>query len=165
MAALGQLHAAEVLPLGVGLGLFGQFRSELGWDDGGTVVVGDDDVAGHDEGVAAGDGHVDCEGKDVGLGVEVGGGAAQPKPDVEVLECLGEVADAAVDDCADAAASHEEGEHHLAEDAAVHVAARIDDDDVAGLGVVQGVAVELFFRVGVFIDRVLVFALGHELQS
>ena len=118
------------------------------------VVVSDDDVAGHDEGVAAGDGHVDCEGEDVGLGVEVGGGAAQPKPDVEVFEHLGKVADAAVDDCAAAAAPHEEGEHHLAEDAAVHVAARIDDDDVAGLGVVQGVAVELFFWVGVFIDRV-----------
>ena len=78
---------------------------------------------------------------------------------------MGKVADAAVDDRADAAAPHEEGKHHLAEDAAVHVAARIDDDDVAGLGVVQGVAVEVFFRVGVFIDRVLVFALGHKLQG
>ena len=81
------------------------------------------------------------------------------------LSHLGEVADAAVDDRADAAAPHEEGEHHLAEDSAVQVATGIYDDDVTGLGVVEGVAVELFFRVGVFIDRILVFALGHKLQG
>ena len=163
--ALGQLHAAEVLPLGVGVGLCGQFGGELGRDDGGTVVVGNDDVARHDQGIAAGDGHVDREGDDVGLGVEIGGRATQPKPDIEVFEHLGEVADAAVDDRADAAAPHEEGEHHLAEDPAVQVATGIDDDDVARLGVVEGVTVKLFFRVGVFIDCILVFALGHKLQG
>ena len=53
------------------------------------------------------------------------------------------VADAAVDDHAGPAAAAEIGQHHLAEDAARHVAAGIDDDDVAGLGVVEHVAVQL----------------------
>ena len=74
------------------------------------------------------------------------------------------VADAAVDDHADAAAPLEVGQHHLAEDAAAHVAARIDDDDVAGLGVIEDMAVQLPLRVGVLALAVQVLALGHELE-
>ena len=64
----------------------------------------------------------------------------------------------------DTAAAREVGQHHLAEDAAAQVAARVHDHDVAGLGVVEHVAVELPLRVGVLVVAVQVLALGHELE-
>ena len=74
------------------------------------------------------------------------------------------VADAAVDDHADAAAALEVGQHHLAEDAAAHVAARVHDHDVAGLRVVEDVPVQLLLGVGVLVHPVQVLALRHELE-
>ena len=64
-----------------------------------------------------------------------------------------------------AAAALEVGQHHVAEDAAAQVAARIDHDDVARLRVVEDVAVQLHLRVGVLVDLVMVLALRHELQG
>ena len=43
------------------------------------VIVRHDDVARHDEGVGAGDRHVDGEGKNIGLGVEIGRDATNPE--------------------------------------------------------------------------------------
>ena len=57
------------------------------------------------------------------------------------------------------------GEHHVAEDAALHVAARVDHDDVAGLRVIEHMAVQLLLRLGVFVLAVKVLALRHELKG
>ena len=45
-----------------------------------------------------------------------------------------------------------------------HIAAGVDHDDVAGLGVIERVAMELLFRLGILVDAVEIFALRHELQ-
>ena len=60
---------------------------------------------------------------------------------------------------------HEVGQHHFAEDTTAHVASGIDHDDVAGLGVIQDMAVELSFRVLVFPFAIHIFTFGHELES
>ncbi len=78
---------------------------------------------------------------------------------------LAEIAHAAVDDDPGAAAAHEIGQHHLAEHAAGHVAARVHDDHVPRSGVVEHVPVQLALRVGVLVDLVEVLPLGHELQG
>ena len=91
---------------------------------------------------------IDGEGDDVRLGMKIRRHAAQPQAEIELLR-LRIVADAAVDHHAGAAAAGEIGEHHLAEDAAPHVAARVDDDDVAGPRVVEDVTVELLLGVGI----------------
>ena len=46
----------------------------------------------------------------------------------------------------------------------LQVAAGVDHDDVAGLGVIEGVAVQLLLRLGIFVVAVEVLALRHELQ-
>jgi hypothetical protein len=147
-------------PLG---GLLGQLRREVDWHDDRAVVVGDDQVAGHNGHAAAGDRHVVGERHQAGLGVEVRRDAAQPQTEPQLLD-LGRVADGAVDHHAGAALAAEVGHHHLAEHAAGQVAARVHDHHVAGLGVVQHVAVDLRLRVHVLGVGVQVLALRHELQ-
>ena len=58
-----------------------------------------------------------------------------------------------------------EGQHHLAENPAAHVTPCINDDNIAGLGMIECMAVQLFFGIVIFIDCVDVFAFGHKLQG
>ena len=65
-----------------------------------------------------------------------------------------------------ATARFEGRQHHLAEYAAGHAAARIDNDDVAGLASYDRFPMQFpFRRGGVFIAPMHIFALGHELQG
>jgi hypothetical protein len=145
-------------------GLVQELGCEGDRDDHRAVVVGDDDVARHHDGVATGHGNIHRVGEDVGLGVKVWGRAAQPQSQTQVLG-LAEVPDAPVDDDAHATTSGEVGQHHLAEDAAAQVTAGVHHDDVPGLGVVEHVAVQLLLRVGVLVDLVQVLPLRQELQG
>ena len=77
---------------------------------------------------------------------------------------LGPVAHAAVDDHARTLQPLEVGHHHVAEYSRGHVAAGINDDDVAFLGLVEHVPVQLLFDIGVFAFLEQILALGHHLQ-
>ena len=143
-------------------GLFQQFGRQADRHDDDAIVIGHNDVAGHDQGVAAGDRHIDGIGEDVGLRVVVGGHAFEEETNAQLFR-FRKVANTAVDHHAGATATGKVGKHHLAKDAAAHVATRINHHNVAGLGVVEDMAMELLFRVGIFIDAVLIFALGHKL--
>jgi hypothetical protein len=70
----------------------------------------------------------------------------------------------AVDDDAGAAAALEVGRHHVAEHARAHVAARIDHDHVAFLDMVEHMAVQLRFGIGIFALAEQVGPLRQELQ-
>ena len=100
---------------------------------------------------------------EVGLRMKIRRQPADPQSEIEPLR-VRVVADAAVDDDADPALALEVGEHHVAEDAALHVAARVDHDDIAGLRVIEDVAMQLLLRLGVFVLAVKILALRHELQ-
>ena len=116
-----------------------------------AIVVGNDDIAGHHQHIAAGDRHIHRERHDGGLRMEVGRHAPHPQRQIELLG-VRIIANAAIDHHAGAAAALEVGQHHLAEYAAAHVAARVDHHDIAGLGMIQHMAVQLLLGVGIFVD-------------
>src|SRR3546814_390504 len=83
---------------------------------------------------------VDAPRHQVCLGMEIWRQSTYPHSEIEVLG-VWVIPQATVDHDASATLALEIGEHHLAEDAALHVAASIHDNDVARLGMIQHVPV------------------------
>ena len=107
-----------------------------GGDDCDAVGVADDDVAGGDDDTADGDGVAD----DAGAVLERAGGGGAAGEDGQALPGEGfGVADDAVDDGAEDAFGDHDFADQVTDEGAAQVALAVDDQDVTGLGVVQGV--------------------------
>ena len=72
IAAFGEFHPAEDLPLGVFGRVFGQLGREFDRHDHCAIVIGDDDIPGHDQRAPTRDGHVHAKGENIGLRVKIG---------------------------------------------------------------------------------------------
>src|SRR3546814_20914314 len=113
-----------------------QFFGMADRNDDRTVIVGNNDIARHDEHAAAGDRHVDAPRHQVCLGMEIWRQSTYPHSEIEVLG-VWVIPQATVDHDASATLALEIGEHHLSEDDAIPVAASIHDNNVARLSLTQ----------------------------